>query len=125
MKVFQNIPRKIQTSITFLIGLIKNLNSSLLEKIPLAQETVSILTYKSMIEYFVINRPDEPNVNKAATLREEIKSKGYLITQVFLNEDNEVICRPDGSPYGRKFFAKTLDEELSDAFGNKNVIVIE
>jgi hypothetical protein len=85
---------------------------------------VQVLTYDSVIEYFVKNRPPENNVAKGAILR-EIEAHGQSIIQVFLDKKNQLVCMPDGRPYGRKLIARKLDNELDEAFGNEDLIIVE
>ena len=91
---------------------------------PLEPEMMPIMTYDSAIKYFVTERPSDPKVKKGAILRQE-HSQGYLLTQVFLDGDNEVVYGSDRIPYGRRVVAKEIDEELDDSFGKTNLIVIE
>lgn len=86
-------------------------------------EVIPLMTYKSAIEYFVTNRPSSLTVKKAAMLKED-HPQGYLVSQVFLDENNEIVCQPNGIPYGRKAIVQSFDEELADAFRGKDMIVI-
>lgn len=86
-------------------------------------EVIPLMTYKSAIEYFVTNRPTSLTVKKAAMLKED-HPQGYLVSQVFLDENNEIVCQPNGSPYGRKAIVQRFDEEMADAFRDKDMIVI-
>ncbi|NMG09505.1 hypothetical protein [Brasilonema sp. UFV-L1] len=85
---------------------------------------VQVLTYDSAIEYFVENRPPESNVVKGAILR-GTEARGQSIIQVFLDKENQLVCMPDGRPYGRKLIARKLDNELDEAFGNEDLIIVE
>lgn len=104
-----------------LTALAETLNN-LVKLLPVEPDTVNVLTYKEAMEYFVIEKPLQPEEIKGALLRQP-HSKGYLITQVFIDDKNDLICRQDGSPYGRKLVAKNLDNELLENFGNTNLII--
>jgi len=51
---------------------------------------VKLLTYNSCIEYIVNNRPNDKNIVKAAIMKEEHLCN-YIIYQVFLNDENNVV----------------------------------
>ena len=87
-------------------------------------EILPIMTYEAAIQYFVTDRPADPRIEKGAIIRQP-HSQGQLLAQVFLDSNNDLVRRSDGKPYGRQLVAKKLDEELLDAFGNKNLIIVE
>lgn len=87
-------------------------------------EVVPIMTYEAAIQYFITDRPSDPRIEKGAILRQP-HSQGQLLAQVFLDSNNDLVRPSDGKPYGRQLVAKKLDEELLDAFGTKNLIIVE
>jgi tetratricopeptide (TPR) repeat protein len=91
--------------------------------IPIDPETIDVLTYKDVIGYFVTEKPSIKNI-KGALLKQKHR-KGYLMTQVFIDVNNDLVCRNDDSPYGRKLVAKSLDRELSEQFGNTSLLIAE
>ncbi|GCE95754.1 hypothetical protein NIES46_38200 [Arthrospira platensis NIES-46] len=91
-----------------------------LVKIP---EVIPLITYEDAIKYFVSDRPRDPRVNRGAILRKP-HPQGYHIIQMFLDENNELVCDSFGKPYGRQLVAKRLDEELHDYFGDKDLILV-
>lgn len=87
-------------------------------------EVISIVTYESVIQYFVKDRPKDPRVQKGAILREP-HPQGYHLTQMFLDAQNQPVLGRDGKPYGRQLVAKELDEELEKTFDDKDLIIVE
>jgi molecular chaperone DnaK (HSP70) len=85
---------------------------------------VPMLTYKEAISYFTISLPPDPKVQKGAMLR-QVVPYGVIFTQVFLDEQNHPVLRPDGQPYGRRLFVGQLDNELRNTFGSKQVVLVE
>ncbi len=107
--------------------LVNQLNKTIdkiLMLIPVEPETLELLTYKAAIEYFVTERPRTEECKKAALLRQN-HQKGCLVAQVFIDDENELVCRPNNSPYGRRLVVKNFDDELIEAFGGTDLIVIE
>jgi len=106
----------------------KNLSWKDLNNVP---GTMPIITYKEAMEYFVVERPNEPRIKKGALLVRKKKDfkdifwKYYDFAQVFLDEKNEVVLRSDQTPYGRHFKAKDIDKELQEAFGKHDLIIVE
>ncbi len=92
----------------------------------LPTESVEQMTYAAAIEYFIDHRPPDPRVQKGAMLLQD-QPKGKLLIQVFLDEQNELICKPpDGKkPYGRRILVHAFDEELSAAFENTDLVLVE
>jgi hypothetical protein len=89
-------------------------------KIP---EVIPLITYEDAIKYFVSDRPNDPRVNRGAILRKP-HPQGYHLIQMFLDENNDLLCDSFGKPYGRQLVAKRLDEELHDYFGDKDLILL-
>lgn len=85
---------------------------------------VSEMKYADAIGYFVANRPDDQTIEKGAILRQDT-GKGFRVVQVFLNKDNELVCTPEGRPYGRQVVVNRLDKELDKAFNNGELIIVE
>ncbi len=74
--------------------------------------------------YFVANRPSDERVQKGAMLR-YFHPLGQVFIQVFLDGNNMPVCKPDGSPYGRRLVVRKLDSELCNAFGNEQLVIVE
>jgi hypothetical protein len=85
---------------------------------------VDLVTYPELIAYFVSDRPAEPRVRRGAILRQRSRS-GYLIRQMFLDQQDQVVCDPSGEPYGRTIEARDLDEELLETFGDQDLILVQ
>jgi hypothetical protein len=82
------------------------------------------LTYSDAVGYFVSARPDDSRVCKGALLRQP-HLQGHLVVQVFLDQQDELVCGADGRPYGRHLIAFDLDDELREAFGRHNLILVK
>jgi hypothetical protein len=84
---------------------------------------VKTFTYPAAIGYFAAARPDDPRVCKGALLRRK-ERRGYVIDQLFLDARDRPVCGAGGEPYGRVVQAQALDDELTDAFGAHNLIIV-
>ncbi|GDZ95176.1 hypothetical protein PA905_34150 [Planktothrix agardhii CCAP 1459/11A] len=97
-------------------------------KLPQEPEVISVMTYKAVVEFFVTERPSFPEIQKGAILRQKYPKKQglFVVYQVFLDGKSELVCRQDnGIPFGRKVLVKNFDEELSDSFQNKDLLIFE
>jgi len=97
-------------------------------KLPQEPEVISVMTYKAVVEFFVTERPSFPEIQKGAILRQKHPKKQglFVVYQVFLDGKSELVCRQDnGIPFGRKVLVKNFDEELSDSFQNKDLLIFE
>lgn len=96
----------------------------LFEGIAPEPKAVDRMTYEDAIKYFIQQRPEDDKVDKGVILRER-NSKGYLFIQAFLDNENNVIKKKNGMPFGRKLAVKELDEELAERFSDKDMILVE
>ncbi|MUG98756.1 hypothetical protein F7734_43275 [Scytonema sp. UIC 10036] len=87
-------------------------------------EFLSTITYSEVVKYFVEQRPNNIRVKKGAILL-EIDSQGYILTQVFLDENNNLVIDSSNTPYGRRFKVKNIDNELREIFEDKDLIIVE
>lgn len=86
--------------------------------------TIQLLTYKEAVKYFTNERPEYPKPSSGVLIRKN-SPEGIEIIQVFLDSHEEVICYPDGTPYGHILLAREIDRELKEAFGEKNMILLK
>jgi len=100
------------------------LNDWLREILPIGPEVVDQMSYSEAIGYFIEQRPRDPRVKKGAMLLQP-HPQGNLLTQVFLDQKNDLASDPTGKPYGRRLVVRTLDQELDATFGDKDLVVIE
>lgn len=92
--------------------------------IPIEAETVDVLTFRDIVEWLTANRPAKPEAVRAVVLREQLE--GLLkVTTVYLNSDGGLIVGPEGIPCGRAQRVRALDQELSEFFGNRSMVVFE
>lgn len=87
-------------------------------------EEVTELTYEQTVRYFVEQRPDDVTIVKGAVLLQPLR-QGRLTVWLYLDANNEMVCREDGTPYGRKLLVRHLDEELEEAFGGTELLILE
>ena len=83
----------------------------------------SVFTYIEALEYAVDIKLKYPNV-KSTLLKLDRSSKGLVITQIFIDNDEELVPKKRGY-LGRKITAKKLDEELDEILGNADSVVID
>jgi hypothetical protein len=107
-----------------LVDLSSELLAAVRDGLPSEPEILPLMKYDDAIRYFVTERPKDPKVKKGAMLRQRHR-RGYLFTQMFVDEDNRVVFSPDRVPYSRQLVVKQFDEELREAFGDKDLIIVE
>ncbi len=88
---------------------------------------MKILTYESAIQYFVNERPHDPRCVKGAILYQPdyTGAYSYVVCLVFLDRDNQLIVDSHGKPYGVQYVTNEMDKELKQAFGDKQLILVE
>ncbi len=82
------------------------------------------LNYDEAIKYFSSDYPPNSAAQKGAIIRQEC-TRGELLGLVFLDQNNEFVCRPDGTPYGRQLLGEKLDRKLSENFGDRDLIIVK
>lgn len=87
-------------------------------------EVLEEISFEEAISYFQSDRPGTPNVKKGAIIRQE-HPEGQFLGQVFLDENNNLICRSNGIPYGRQLVAKELDKKLIEVLGDRELIAVD
>ncbi|MDB9518498.1 hypothetical protein PN466_16255 [Roseofilum reptotaenium CS-1145] len=94
-------------------------------QIPIVPEILPRVTFDATIGYFESDRPSNPVPTKGVMICQKHR-EGYQLAQLFLDENNQLIVRRDGSPYGRQLVARELDDKLWDSFDKtSSVLVIE
>lgn len=88
--------------------------------VPEVQVTI---TFDEAINYFQSDMPSNSRVTKGVIIRQE-RPEGQLLGQVFLDTNNQLVCRSDGTPYGRQLVSRKLDGKLNRTFGNKDLISV-
>jgi len=87
-------------------------------------EVRAVIKYDAAMKYFESDRPSNSNVKKGAIVRQTHR-EGQLLAQVFLDRNNQLVFRSDGTPYGRQLVASKFDQKLRDTFGENNLIIVE
>jgi len=90
------------------------------------RETLSReLSYEEAMKYFIARKNDHPAIVKGALLK-ELTGDGLVITQTFLDKDNQAILSDSrGKPLGYRKKVKGLDSELLNLFKDTDMIVVE
>ena len=86
--------------------------------------TLPVLTYRRLIDDVVTFKPEDEKIKGAAALK-EVKPDGILkINIVYLDAENNPVW-DDGkkNDYGFAITAQKLDDELTQAFGDKKMIL--
>lgn len=92
--------------------------------LPLGPQTVSELTYRQAIQYFIEQRPAQGRVVRGAMLSQD-HPQGRLLTQVFLDENNDLVADASGKACGRRLVVHRFDSELQRTFGDKDLVIVE
>jgi hypothetical protein len=106
------------------IGSLGKIFASELKNSDIEPKKLSLLTYKNVIEYFSEPKPDDPTIVQGAIIKEK-QGSDYLILQLFLTEDYQMVSSPSGKIHGRRLVTEKLDDELIAAFKNKNIILVK
>lgn len=85
--------------------------------------TREVLEYVEILEYAAARRAENQHV-MATLLRRERQQSGWLITQVFMDKNNNLIRKGKGM-LGRSMHVKRFDAELADYFDQEESVVIE
>jgi len=92
--------------------------------LPFSPDTIEILKYKDVIEYFVKEKPNDQQIVKGAMMIFKDGETSFFV-QMFLNKENKPIGKNAKSLYGRRLIYKTMDAELKDAFGDTDLVIVE
>lgn len=87
-------------------------------------EVQAVMTFDEVISYLQSDRPPNSAVKNGAIIR-QAHAEGQVLGQIFLDRSNRIVCRQDGSPYGRQLVGKTLDRKLSNAFGDRDFVFVQ
>lgn len=82
-----------------------------------------VLTYRETVRYLVENRPPGQVAVRGALLRRR-QTGAWLFQLMFLNESNDPVADPvTGRTLGRTILARGCDEELTEMFGDRDLIL--
>ncbi|HIK12891.1 MAG TPA: hypothetical protein IGS52_21970 [Oscillatoriaceae cyanobacterium M33_DOE_052] len=95
-----------------------------LPRILAVPEVQAMITFEQVINYLQSDHPPNSAANESVVIRQS-HAKGQLLGLVFLDQNNQLICRPDGTPYGRQLLARQLDGKLQQNFGKSNFIFLK
>jgi hypothetical protein len=91
--------------------------------LPEETQIYSELKFEELVTWFSI-QPRHPDAKYGAIAKRPFKKNNIIVIQVFLDEQKKIILKYDKHQYGRKVVAESLDNELTEAFGDKNVILV-
>jgi hypothetical protein len=97
------------------VNLLSTLNSLTLE---------TELSYDEVMKYFIDHQGDDKRIVKGAMIRTETEKGHLFLTQVFLDEKDEMVCNEKGEPLGIKTEAIGLDAELLKVFKDNNTVIV-
>lgn len=86
-------------------------------------EKMEMLTFAEAIGWFG-KRPNDVRIAKGILLKEPHR-RGVMVTLGFLDAADTLLSGEQGTPYIRRVLAKELDRELSDYFGQHDLIILE
>ncbi|MBG0749108.1 MAG: hypothetical protein I4E98_21400 [Planktothrix agardhii KL2] len=87
-------------------------------------EVLDEISFDQVISYFKSDRPKNVNAKQTAIIRQD-HPEGKTLTQIFLDENNNLIYLPNEFPSGRQVIVKKLDKKLSDFFGTQDFVLVD
>jgi hypothetical protein len=87
-------------------------------------EIQTLVTFDQLMTFFETDRPANFTVHKGVIIRQE-HVEGQILGQVFLDQHNRIVCRKDGTPYGRQLVTKHLDQKLTQTFDGRELIFVK
>lgn len=88
----------------------------------LGVDRVQRLSYGDAVRWFVHNQPRSAEPLRGALIRRPDPC-GHQVIWLFLNEGNAPVTGAQGEPHGRKAIVAELDEELTDCFGDQELLI--
>ena len=90
----------------------------------LYKRTIPVLTYRKLLDDIVVFKPEDAEVKSCAVVKEMKPNGEFKINVVYLDKDNNPIWK-DGKNQECSFAlaARKIDQELTDTFGNQNIII--
>jgi len=102
---------------------LRDLIRQLLDKFPLSPKTVPLLSYRNVVAYTVDHAPPTLRADQCIVVRKP-HPRGFLIVQAFTNAEGQLVRGRKGEVLGRRIVAKELDPELTELFGEKDLLVL-
>ena len=83
------------------------------------------ITYRDLIHEMTVSKPNDPDVNQCAVLKENLPDGVIRLTIIYLDsENNPVFTSKDGKQsYGCEITVKQIDQELTAAFNGKSLLI--
>jgi hypothetical protein len=80
--------------------------------------------YEETMKYFIIHKNDDDRIAKGVLIKEKTDEGYTKLTQLFLDNENNIVCKKNGAPLGRNLKLSKLDNELLKVFKEKNYIIV-
>lgn len=94
-------------------------------RISIIPEILPRITFDATISYFDSDQPSNPAATQGVVICRKHR-EGYQLAQLFLDGNNQLIVRGDGTFYGRQLVARELDGKLRNSFDRtSSIFVIE
>ena len=92
----------------------------------LRASTVQQITYAGLVADIVNKKPDDPYIKRCSVLRNPCPDGSTELVIVYLDDLNHPGWGPNPErPFGWKMKTKKLDQELLEAFGNNNMLILD
>lgn len=85
--------------------------------------TYNVLTYRELLDEILSCKPAD-GYESASVIKDGMSNK-IKLRVVYLDSNNEPVKKSNGNVYGFCLFAKNLDDEIKDLFGDKNILIIK
>jgi hypothetical protein len=89
-------------------------------------ESVKMLSYQDIIDYFAAERPSDERITAGALIRSTDVRRRWrktLYVQCFLDEEDNPCTGTNGALYGRSVLADDIDDELAQTFNDADLII--
>jgi len=107
----------VNTVIKFLVGVPLTLGALSIGVWLLSRRSPRVMTYEEALRFFVMDRPRDNAATKGVMYRKTLLGN-IEITRAFLDAQNRVLL-------SKKDLVDKLDQELLEAFGDGDLIVVE
>jgi hypothetical protein len=91
----------------------------------IALAMIGEVAYEELMKYFIAHKSDDDAIVKGALLKETADDGITVITQVFLDKENNVVCAKNGIPLGRRLKTSSLDDELLAVFKDAELVIFD
>lgn len=86
-------------------------------------KTYDAIAYSEIVERMLKSRPADSSVKSCAILKELKENGSMLLYIVYLDEKSQPVWGPAGKSYGFQMTTKKIDAELTEYFGDSDLII--